>query len=66
MLGAPPGRRMLITNLQSEITVGIMIVGQSGASCQIQIRDVSRQVGLGKNRSEELESIDLCSVMYTG
>jgi hypothetical protein len=27
---------------------------------------VSRQVGVGKNPSEELESIDLCCFMYTG
>jgi hypothetical protein len=57
---------MLITKLQSEITVGIMIVGQGEGSGHIQKGDVSRQVGLGKNQSEELESIDLCCFMYTG
>ena len=57
---------MLITKLQSEITVGIMIVGQGGGSCHIQKGDVSKQVGVGKNRSEELGTIDLCCFMYTG
>ena len=57
---------MLITKLQSEISVGIMIVGQGGGSCHIQKGDVSTQVGLGRNQSEELESIDLCCFMYTG
>ena len=52
---------MLITNLQSEITVGIMIVGQGGGSCHIQKGDVSREVGLGKNRSEELEVL-ICAL----
>jgi hypothetical protein len=45
--------------------VGIMIVGQGGGSCHIQKGDVSIQVGVGKNQSEELETIDLCCFMYT-
>ena len=32
----------------------------------IRKRDLSRQVRLGKSRSEQLESIELCYIMYTG
>jgi hypothetical protein len=54
------GRWMSNSNHGLELTMGIIIVGRRGRSCHMRNRDPCRQLRLGKNRSQQLVSIDLC------
>ena len=54
------GRWMFNSNHWSQLTVGIIIVGRCGRSCHMRNRDMCRQLRLGKNRPQQLVSIDLC------
>ena len=40
--------------------MGIIVAGGGGRSCHKRNRDLYRQLSLGKNRSPQLVSVDLC------
>jgi hypothetical protein len=60
MFAAPPWTMMFNSNHWSELTAGIIVVGRCGRSWYMRNRYLCRQLRLGKNRSHQFVSIDLC------
>ena len=50
----------IVTRSRLELTVAIIIASGGGGVSHMRNRDMCRQLRLGKNRSQQLVSIDLC------